>query len=173
MHLVQKVCAFPLWCPRRNCHFLMIFSFLWWSFVLISGGSRISQTGGAKSWVWDKNLLFRKIFAENCMKMKEIGPGGLCIPSPPPPGSTNVNSFYKASDIKDFGQHLSILSFLTSFLAVHLISLLDGFVWFLIKKWMTRWLPLCCNVVKRVITIITIQWELSVSGVKWSNKVNM
>ena len=34
----------------------------------ISGGSRISQTGSA-------NLSFSRIFAENCMKIKEIGPG--------------------------------------------------------------------------------------------------
>ena len=43
---------------------------------MCSGGFRISQTRvgmGANSWVWGKNLLFDKIFAENCMKMKEIG----------------------------------------------------------------------------------------------------
>ena len=32
--------------------------------------------GGAKPWFWRENLLFGKVFAENCMKMKEIGPGG-------------------------------------------------------------------------------------------------
>ena len=36
-----------------------------------SGGSRISQTGGANPWILDKNLLLNKIFAENCMKIKE------------------------------------------------------------------------------------------------------
>ena len=40
--------------------------------VMASGGSRISQTQGGQPWVWDKNLLFNKIFPENCMKMKEI-----------------------------------------------------------------------------------------------------
>ena len=29
------------------------------------------------SWAWSKNLLFGKIFAENCMKMREIGPEGV------------------------------------------------------------------------------------------------
>ena len=32
--------------------------------------------GGANPGVWAKNLLFEKIFAENCMKMKEIEPRG-------------------------------------------------------------------------------------------------
>ena len=31
---------------------------------------------GANPWDWGDNLLFGKIFAENCMKMKEIGSGG-------------------------------------------------------------------------------------------------
>ena len=31
--------------------------------------------GGANSQVWGKNVLFGKVFAENCMKMKEIGQG--------------------------------------------------------------------------------------------------
>ena len=30
----------------------------------------------SKSWAKVKNLLFGKIFAENCMKMKEMGPRG-------------------------------------------------------------------------------------------------
>ena len=37
--------------------------------------------GGANPLVWGKDLLFDKIFAENCMKMKEIGLGGARIPS--------------------------------------------------------------------------------------------
>ena len=32
--------------------------------------------GGANPRVWGKNLLFGKIFAKNCMKMKEIVLGG-------------------------------------------------------------------------------------------------
>ena len=32
--------------------------------------------GGGKPLVWGKNLLFGKIFTENCMKMNEIGPRG-------------------------------------------------------------------------------------------------
>ena len=31
---------------------------------------------GANPCVWPKNLLFGKIFVKNCMKVKEIGPGG-------------------------------------------------------------------------------------------------
>ena len=42
-----------------------------------SGGSRISQTGGA-------DLLFGQIFPENRMKMKEIGPRGGRAPLYPP-----------------------------------------------------------------------------------------
>ena len=30
----------------------------------------------SKSWAKVKNLLFGKVFAENCMKMKEMGPTG-------------------------------------------------------------------------------------------------
>ena len=33
-----------------------------------------SKRGDANPYVWGDNLLFDKIFAENCMKMKEIGP---------------------------------------------------------------------------------------------------
>ena len=42
-----------------------------------SGGSRISQTVGAK------NIIFPIFFPKNCMKMKEIEPGGR--PWRPPP----------------------------------------------------------------------------------------
>ena len=34
--------------------------------------------GGANSQSGCANLLFCKFFAENCMKMKESGPGGAC-----------------------------------------------------------------------------------------------
>ena len=46
------------------------------------GGSPTPQFGV-------KNLSFSKIFAENCMKMKEIGPGA-CVLAPPSPGSANA-----------------------------------------------------------------------------------
>ena len=52
---------------------------------MLSGGSRISQAGAwgdANSWLWGKNQLFGKIYAENCMKIKENGPRGR-IPSGP------------------------------------------------------------------------------------------
>ena len=43
-----------------------------------SGGSRISQMGrGRQPLSLGRNLLFDKIYAENCMKMKEIGPGAV------------------------------------------------------------------------------------------------
>ena len=38
-----------------------------------SGGTRISQTGDANSSGWGTNLLFGKIFTDNCLKRKEIG----------------------------------------------------------------------------------------------------
>ena len=39
----------------------------WFEFIYLSGGSRISQKGGAPTpEFWAKNLLFDKIFAENC-----------------------------------------------------------------------------------------------------------
>ena len=38
--------------------------------------SGFPKRGDVNPWVWGKNLLFGKIFAENCMKMKEIGPEG-------------------------------------------------------------------------------------------------
>ena len=41
----------------------------------VSGRPRISQMG-ANPKGWGANLLFGKIFLENCMKMKEIGPRG-------------------------------------------------------------------------------------------------
>ena len=48
------------------------------SSVFISGGFRISQTGagGCQPQVWVENLLFGKIFTENCMKMKVMPPEG-------------------------------------------------------------------------------------------------
>ena len=55
--------------------------------------------GGANSCDWGKNLLFGKVFAENCMKMKEIGPGRAEHPfAPPPPGSANENSHLKCGN---------------------------------------------------------------------------
>ena len=38
--------------------------------------SRFPRQEDANPCLWGKNLLFYKIFAENCMKMKEIGPRG-------------------------------------------------------------------------------------------------
>ena len=50
----------------------------------VSGGSRIFQTKefGANLRGEVANLLFGKIFAENCMKMKEIGWGRVSVPVP-------------------------------------------------------------------------------------------
>ena len=38
--------------------------------------------GVVNSWIWGKNLLFGKIFAENCMKMRKSGPGGGVLEPP-------------------------------------------------------------------------------------------
>ena len=85
-------------CKRKYlCHIFFFFAHILVhfikSFVESSSGSRISKTGkgwrwGANSWEGGKNLLFDKIFAENCMKMKEIGPIGHACP----PGS--AKGFY-------------------------------------------------------------------------------
>ena len=40
--------------------------------------------GRGNPWFWSENLLFGKAFAENCMKMKEIGPKGGGTPLDPP-----------------------------------------------------------------------------------------
>ena len=45
--------------------------------------------GGLQLLDLGQNLLFGKILAENCMKMKEIGSRGGCA-SLAPPGSANV-----------------------------------------------------------------------------------
>ena len=45
------------------------------SYTVYIGGSRISQTG-VPTPEFRPNLFFGKIFGENCMKMKEIGPRG-------------------------------------------------------------------------------------------------
>ena len=59
-----------------------------------SGGSRVSQTGSANSWFWSEILLFGKVFAEDCIKMEEIGPRGGRVPSvPPPPADPPMNLY--------------------------------------------------------------------------------
>ena len=72
------------------------FKCLWY----VSGGSRISQKGGsANPWVRGKNLLFDKILAENCMKMKEIGPKAR-VPGAPLPGFANVHKWVIFNKLK-------------------------------------------------------------------------
>ena len=56
----------------------------------LSGGSRISQTGGANPQGGGANLLFCPIFPKNCMKMKEFGPRGGGGASLAPLRSVNV-----------------------------------------------------------------------------------
>ena len=52
---------------------------------IISGRSRIYLDGGGANFQGgDANLLFGQIFTENCMKMKEFGPGGQCVSLAPP-----------------------------------------------------------------------------------------
>ena len=62
---------------------------------MISGGSRISQTGRCQPLSLEQNLLFDKIFIENCMKMKEIGRKGrgVLIPSAPPRSTGDDGQF--------------------------------------------------------------------------------
>ena len=57
-----------------------------------SGWIQDLPDGGANPWRGGKNLLFGKIFAKSCIKMKEIGPGGHAslAPSPPPPTHTHI-----------------------------------------------------------------------------------
>ena len=54
-----------------------------------NGRSRISR-GNANHWIYGKNLLFGKIFAENCMKMKEIGRRRGYVPSDTPTGTSTI-----------------------------------------------------------------------------------
>ena len=53
--------------------------------------------GDANPWVWDKNLLFGKILAENCMKMKKkldgVGGRASLVPSSDLPMIFNINFF--------------------------------------------------------------------------------
>ena len=51
-------------------------SWVWDNKVQCSGGSRISQIGGANFQGGVANLLFGQIFTENCIKLKEFGPRG-------------------------------------------------------------------------------------------------
>ena len=87
--------------------------------------------------IWDKNVLFGKIFTENCVKMKEFGPG---VPTPPPPGSTNgmysMYSLMTLPTVQSFGPfgnfdmtrdflrtaHLVLLIRTWTFLTVYLLS---------------------------------------------------
>ena len=50
--------------------------------------------GGANLWVWRKNLLFGKISAENCMKMKEIGSANVMELLPPANEVAGRQCFY-------------------------------------------------------------------------------
>ena len=62
------------------------------SLLKVSSQRRIHDGGGETNpWIWGKNLFFGKILAENCMKMKELGPRGQNGPSALAPGSTNVS----------------------------------------------------------------------------------
>ena len=63
-----------------------------------------SKRRGTNPWVWGKNLLYGKIFAQNCLKMKGIGPrgrGGGLVSLAPPPRSANA-TFQAPFEITDF-----------------------------------------------------------------------
>ena len=52
---------------------------------IFSGKSRISPIRRMENpWISGKNIVLGKIFTENCMKMKEIGPRGGAHPQCPP-----------------------------------------------------------------------------------------
>ena len=51
--------------------------------IIISCGSRMSQTVGTNPQGGGANLLFGQIFLENCMKMKEVASGGRASLAPP------------------------------------------------------------------------------------------
>ena len=71
------------------------------SYRFFPGKSRISQNGGANPCVWVKNLLFDKIFVEDCIKMKEIGPGGCAsVASLGFANASTINSDIKANWLK-------------------------------------------------------------------------
>ena len=59
------------------------------------GFTRREGGGGANTWEVDKNLLFGKIVAENCMKIKEIRPGERFYV---PLGSANAYGSTRESD---------------------------------------------------------------------------
>ena len=48
---------------------------------------------------WGANLLFGQIFPENCMKIKEFGPGGRVPGAPPPLRSANASILLLAFSI--------------------------------------------------------------------------
>ena len=85
IHSNKDVSCFQLLIGHSCCFYQNV-----WQTIRISasGGSRVFRKGGGRAnpWVWSKNLIFDKIFPENCMKMKEIGPKGgegARIPSSP------------------------------------------------------------------------------------------
>ena len=65
-----------------------------WGVTIVSGGSRITQTGNVKPKAGDTNLLLCHIFPKKCMEMKKkIGSGSACpcARSPTPPDSPMVH----------------------------------------------------------------------------------
>ena len=75
------------------------------TFNNISGGSTISQTEerGANPISGGKNLLFSKIFAKNCMEIKEI-----VIPDAPPPWIRQWASIWKTKYFKIYERFSNI-----------------------------------------------------------------
>ena len=53
---------------------------VWFHLLKFSSGSRIFRGGEAAN---SQVGVLASFFAENCMKMKELGPGGGCVPGAP------------------------------------------------------------------------------------------
>ena len=76
------------WADRQDKRENISFPQLCWQAVTNVYNGRIFQTrpGSTNPLFWNENLLFSKIFAANCMQVKEIGMrGGRVPPSTPPP----------------------------------------------------------------------------------------
>ena len=90
--------------------------FALWNYLCSHTSTPSSKGGGANSKGGHEKLLFSQFFSPNCIKMKEIGMRGACVPGALPLGSANAvvnkniittSSFSEATDhLKDL-DHLN------------------------------------------------------------------
>ena len=80
-----------------------------WTFteeiLVSSSGSSMSQTVWTPTLKGGVNILFGQIMHENCMKMKEIGPGGgyvPCAPLDPPMVSSDQTWPFQSKKYRDY-----------------------------------------------------------------------